>query len=37
MVTAGVVDQADGPDDEFAFGLERILDGVGLLVSARQG
>ncbi|MFE9068137.1 TetR/AcrR family transcriptional regulator C-terminal domain-containing protein [Streptomyces violaceusniger] len=25
-----------GPDDEFVFGLERILDGVEALVSARS-
>ena len=29
--TAGVFDAADGPDDEFVFGLDRILDGVGVL------
>ncbi len=27
---------AGGPDDEFVFGLERILDGVEVLVSARS-
>jgi len=27
-----VFDVADGPDDEFVFGLERILDGVAALV-----
>jgi AcrR family transcriptional regulator len=28
-------DSDDDPDDEFAFGLERILDGIGALVSTR--
>jgi hypothetical protein len=27
-----VFDAADGPDDEFMFGLDRILDGVGVLI-----
>jgi AcrR family transcriptional regulator len=33
FIAAGVFDAADGPDDEFVFGLDRILDGVGALVS----
>jgi hypothetical protein len=28
-----VFEAADEPDDEFVFGLDRILDGVGALVS----
>jgi AcrR family transcriptional regulator len=32
---AGVFDRADPPEDEFAFGLERILDGVKALVHRR--
>jgi len=32
FLDAGVFDVADGPDDEFVFGLERILDGVAALV-----
>jgi hypothetical protein len=32
---AGVFERADGPDDEFIFGLERILDGIEALVSSR--
>jgi hypothetical protein len=32
FIAAGVFDAADGPDDEFVFGLDRILDGVGALV-----
>jgi hypothetical protein len=32
FIAAGVFDGADEPDDEFAFGLDRILDGVGVLV-----
>ena len=32
FIAAGVFDTADGTDDEFVFGLDRILDGVGVLV-----
>jgi hypothetical protein len=32
FIAAGVFDAADEPDDEFIFGLDRILDGVGALV-----
>jgi len=32
FIAAGVFDAADGPDDEFVFGLDRILDGVGVLI-----
>ena len=35
VLDAGVLDQADGPDDEFLFGLERVLDGIDVLVRAR--
>jgi hypothetical protein len=28
-------DQDDDPDDEFVFGLERILDGIAALVRTR--
>jgi AcrR family transcriptional regulator len=35
LLDAGVFDRADPPDDEFAFGLERLLDGVEALVRAR--
>lgn len=35
FIAAGVFDVADDPGDEFSFGLERILDGVEALVSAR--
>jgi AcrR family transcriptional regulator len=34
VLAAGVFDVADHPDDEFVFGLERLLDGVAALVSA---
>jgi AcrR family transcriptional regulator len=35
LLDAGVFDRADPPDEEFAFGLERILDGVEALVQSR--
>jgi AcrR family transcriptional regulator len=35
FIAAGVFDRADDPDDEFTFGLERILDGIEVLVSSR--
>jgi len=34
FIEAGVFDVADGPDDEFVFGLDRILDGIERLVQA---
>jgi AcrR family transcriptional regulator len=40
VIAAGVFDEGPGdPDepDEFVFGLERVLDGVGALVRARGG
>jgi hypothetical protein len=33
FIAAGVFDTADEPDDEFVFGLDRILDGVEALVT----
>ncbi|MFD4388192.1 TetR/AcrR family transcriptional regulator [Streptomyces sp. NPDC058486] len=35
LIDSGVLDQSDGPDDEFRFGLARILDGVAALVEGR--
>lgn len=35
FVAAGVFDTADDPDDEFIFGLERLLDGIDVLVRSR--
>jgi AcrR family transcriptional regulator len=35
-IAAGVFDQADAPDKEFGFGLERILDGIEVLVRASR-
>jgi hypothetical protein len=32
-----VFEAEDGPDDEFIFGLDRILDGVEVLIQARTG
>jgi len=32
FIASGVFDVADGPDDEFIFGLDRILDGIEVLV-----
>jgi len=34
FIASGVFDAADGPDDEFIFGLDRILDGVEALIAA---
>ena len=35
FIAAGVFVAEDGPDDEFIFGLDRILDGVAVLIEAR--
>jgi hypothetical protein len=35
LMMAGVFDGQDDPDADFAFGLERILDGVATLVRQR--
>ena len=32
FIAAGVFEGADEPDDEFVFGLDRILDGIEVLV-----
>jgi len=34
-LASGVFDQDDEPDDEFVFGLERVLDGIDALVRER--
>ena len=34
-LASGVFDQDDDPDDEFTFGLERVLDGIEVLVRRR--
>jgi AcrR family transcriptional regulator len=34
-LASGVFDQDDDPEDEFSFGLERVLDGIDALVRAR--
>jgi AcrR family transcriptional regulator len=34
FLASGVFDVADDPDDEFTFGLDRILDGVAALISS---
>ncbi|GAA1024967.1 MULTISPECIES: TetR/AcrR family transcriptional regulator [Amycolatopsis] len=34
---AGAIDAEDGPDDEFVFGLDRILDGIEELIRTRAG
>jgi AcrR family transcriptional regulator len=36
LLNAGVFDVADPTEKEFSFGLERILDGVGILIRDRQ-
>ncbi|MEO3778667.1 TetR/AcrR family transcriptional regulator [Micromonospora sp. B11E3] len=35
VIAAGVLDRDDDPDDEFDFGLDRVLDGVAALVRTR--
>jgi|HubBroStandDraft_6_1064221.scaffolds.fasta_scaffold20269_5 AcrR family transcriptional regulator len=37
FIAAGVFDAEDGPDDEFIFGLDRILDGIEDLIDGRTG
>jgi hypothetical protein len=37
FIAAGVFEAADSPDDEFIFGLGRILDGVGVLIGELRG
>jgi len=34
-LASGVLDEDDDPDDEFSFGLERVLDGIEALVRRR--
>jgi AcrR family transcriptional regulator len=36
FIAAGVFDRADPPDDEFTFGLDRVLDGLAALISTRR-
>ena len=36
ILDAGVFERADPPDDEFRFGLERILDGIEALILSRN-
>jgi AcrR family transcriptional regulator len=36
FIAAGVFEAEDGPDDEFIFGLNRILDGVAVLIGDGQ-
>lgn len=33
VIASGVLDQADEWDDEFRFGLDRVLDGIGVLIT----
>jgi len=35
FIAAGVFEAADEPDDEFVFGLDRILDGIEHLIQTR--
>jgi AcrR family transcriptional regulator len=35
FIAAGVFDRADPPDTEFAFGLDRVLDGLAALIRTR--
>jgi AcrR family transcriptional regulator len=36
FIAAGVFEAEDGPDDEFIFGLSRILDGVAVLIDGTE-
>lgn len=36
LLDAGVFDRADPPEKEFGFGLERILDGIEMLIETRM-
>lgn len=36
-IDAGAIDALEAPDDEFTFGLERILDGIEALIRTRSG
>lgn len=36
VIDAGVLDQSDHPDEEFVFGLERLLDGIDALVRSSR-
>jgi AcrR family transcriptional regulator len=36
FIAAGVFDRADPPDDEFAFGLDRVLDGLAALINTHH-
>lgn len=36
VLDAGVMDEADEPDYEFRFGLERLLDGIAVLVEGKK-
>ncbi|MFI6266391.1 TetR/AcrR family transcriptional regulator [Micromonospora sp. NPDC051006] len=35
VIAAGVLERDDDPDDEFVFGLDRLLDGIEALVTSR--
>jgi hypothetical protein len=35
LIAAGAVEDDAGPDDEFVFGLDRILDGLETLIRSR--
>lgn len=37
LLASGVLGTPDDPDDEFAFGLERVLDGVEVLLRGLTG
>jgi len=36
VIASGVFNEPDPPDSEFDFGLERILDGLALLIERRR-
>lgn len=37
LLESGVFDRADPPEKEFSFGLERILDGIAMLIAQNRG
>jgi len=36
VIESGAIDTPDAPDNQFVFGLERILDGIAALINSRR-